>query len=158
MIGWEADRIRVQIAPPGGSTIFSSPSLKCVTCNEVLPPIPLSENNEGVGYVKLEEALQNITSRFRIEAGGLDSAFTLQPRSPTETNSFYKLRTPVVGRIFVTEFAHIYSDTSMTTSIGELQKTDEANLFSENAVFYFIHHPSYDHPVVLLRSQAIRLQ
>lgn len=157
-IGWEGNRIRLQITPPGGSTLFNSPSLRCVTCNEVLPPIPLSENNEGVAYIKLEEALQNITSRFHIEAGGLDSALVLQPRSPAESNVFYKLQTPIVGRIFMTSFAHIYADTSMTISIGELQKTDEANLFRENDVFYFIHHPSYDHPVVVLRSQAIRLQ
>lgn len=150
--------MRVVIAPSGGSTLFSSPSIECQSCDEVLPPIPLDENADGVAYFKLDAASSAIATRFRIRAAGLDSTLLLQPMAESAAESFYKPSTPIRGRILITSFAHVYKDSSMHLSIGMLERGAEANLFRENDVFYFIHHPMYDHPVVVLRSSAIRLR
>ncbi|HYM20393.1 MAG TPA: hypothetical protein VEW28_05240 [Candidatus Kapabacteria bacterium] len=156
-LGWEGDRVKINVTPPGGSTLFSDPSLECISCSQVIPPIPLSENNEGVAYVKIESASSNVASRFRFKSAGADTTLTLQPRDPVSEASYYHLGIPIVGRIMVTEFTHIYKDSTESVVVGTLGRGDEANLFRENDVFYFIHHPMYDHPVVVLRSSAIRL-
>lgn len=152
-VGWEQDRIRVQITPPGGS-----PTLRCLSCNDVIPPIPLSENDQGVAYVKIDEASRSITSKFYLEAGGLDSAVILQPLPPDEATKKYNLQPALTGRVMMTQLTVIYEDSTMLKRIGSLTRGDEANLFSESEVFYYIHHPGYSKPVVLLRSQAFRLQ
>lgn len=149
--------MRVAIFPPGGSTLLSSPTIECLTCDQVLPPIPLEENSDGVAYFKLEAASNAVATTFRVRAAGLDSAVILQPREAAAANEFYKLSVPIEGRILSTSLAHIYKDTTMSFSVGTLERGAEANLFGENDVFYFIHHPMYDHPVVVLRSSAIRL-
>ncbi len=157
-VSWEGEKIRVEVAPPGGSTLFSPPSIECLSCDEVLPPLPLDENTAGVAYLKLSEASSSVATRFRVHGAGLDTALLLQPRPETEATAYYHLSTPVVGRILATSLAHIYNDTTMSKSVGILERGAEANLFRENDVFYFIHHPMYDHPVVVLRSNAIRLR
>ncbi len=157
-VAWEDTRIKVTITPPGGSTLFTSPALRCLSCNTVLPAIPLSENDQGIAYLKINEAANSIATHFHIEAGGLDSALILQPRSPEEATNYYKLTTPLTGRILITQPAIIYDDSTMSRQIGTLERGDEANLFSESDVFYYVHHPDVSHPVVVLRSHAIRLQ
>jgi hypothetical protein len=152
-IRWENERIRIQVAPPGGS-----PTVECLSCNAILPPIPLSQDDQGVAYVKIGEASHSITSRFRIEASGLDSAVTLQPLSPEEATKKYNLQPPLIGRIMTTQLTVIYQDSTMQRRIGSLSRGDQANLFSESEVFYYVHHPGYSMPVVVLRSQAFRLQ
>jgi hypothetical protein len=152
-LGWEGERIRIQVTPPGGS-----PTLECLSCNQFIPPAPLSENSDGVAYVKVDEASNAITSKFHIEAGGLDSAFTLQPPPIEEAMKKYKLSQPLTGRIMITQLAVIYEDSTMLKRVGSLTRGDEANLFSESEVFYYIHHPAYSKPVVVLRSHAFRLQ
>jgi hypothetical protein len=157
-VSWQGDNVRVVIVPEGGSTLFSSPSIECLSCDQVLPPIPLDEDHQGVAYFKLEEAAQRVATIFRIRAAGLDTAVFLQPRPEPEANRYYKPSQPIIGRILATTLGHIYKDSTMAFSIGTLARGAEANLFRENSVFYFIHHPMYDHPVVVLRSNAVRLR
>jgi hypothetical protein len=156
-LSWEGEKIKIAVTPAGGSTLFSDPSLECLSCNEVLPPIPVSENSNGVGYIKLESASSNIASRFRFKAAGADIALTLQPRLPAEATSYYHLKEPIIGRIMATELAHVYKDSTESVVVGTLNRGEEANLFRENDVFYFVHHPMYDHPVVILRQSAVRI-
>lgn len=99
-----------------------------------------------------------MVSHFHLEAGGLDSAFTLQPVSVEEANRKYHLQPPLIGRIMITQLAVVYEDSTMEKRIGELSRGDEANLFSESEVFYYVHHPTYSKPVVVLRSHAFRIQ
>ncbi|MBS1902653.1 MAG: hypothetical protein JSS75_03015 [Bacteroidetes bacterium] len=155
---WDGDRVRFEITPPGGSTLLSSPSASCLSCSEVLPPIPLDENSEGVATFKLEAAQQSIATQFRVCGAGFDTALFLQPRPEQEATKYYRLSSPVIGRIAATQLTHVYKDTTMSFVVGVLERGAEANLFRENDVFYFIHHPMYDHPVVVLRSSAIRLR
>lgn len=129
-----------------------------MTCDEVLPRIPLDENAQGVAYFKLEAASKTVATTFRIRGAGLDTAVILQPPDPASATSQSSLATPVEGRILVTSLAHIYKDSTMSVPIGTLERGAEANLFRENDVFYFIYHPMYNHPVVVLRSNAIRLR
>ena len=157
-LSWEGEKIKIAVAPPGGSTLFSDPSLECLSCSEVIPPIPVAENSEGIAYVKIESASSNVASRFRFKAAGADMAIILQPRPASEAMSYYHLKQPVIGRVMATELTHIYKDSTEGQVIGTLNRGDEANLFGENNVFYFIHHPMYDHPVVILRESAIRIQ
>jgi hypothetical protein len=155
---WEGEKVRFDVSPPGGSTLFSAPSAECLTCSEVLPPIPLDEDANGSATFKLEAAERAIATGFRLRGAGFDTAMYLQPRPEAEANRYYHLPAPIVGRIVATELAHVYKDSTMSFSVGTLERGAEANLFRESDVFYFIHHPMYDHPVVVLRSSAIRLR
>jgi hypothetical protein len=157
-ISWEGQKVRVALTPPGGSTLFSSPAIECKSCDEVLPPIPLDENSDGIAFFRLAAASTSIATSFRVNAAGLDSVVLLQPMSEAQAEAYYKPSNPIRGRILVVSFAHVYKDSTMGYSIGTLERGMEANLFRENDVFYFIHHPMYDHPVVVLRSDAIRLR
>ena len=156
-ISWQDDRVRILITPPGGSSLFTSPALTCLTCNEPIPTVAASFDDSGVLRFKLDEANERITHRFHINASGIDTALILKPPPPDVATKRYGLSQPLIGRVLITEYTLIYRDTTMSQSVSELERQDEANIFSENSTFYFIHHPRYKEPVVILKTSAIRL-
>ena len=153
-INWEGERIRLQFTPSDAG----SPVLKCLSCNEVLAPLPLQVNEQGVAYIKIDESRLAIASHFRIQGSGIDTAITLKQLVPIEDEKNYHLKDKLIGRVMATKYVIIYKDTSMTEQIGALERQDEVNLFGKDDVFYYIHHPRFATPVVILRSHAIGIE
>jgi hypothetical protein len=148
-IGWEGEKIRLEFTPPD----VGSPILKCLSCNEALPPLPLEVNNQGIAYIKIDDVRSAIVSRFHLTGSGIDTALTLQ-QPLTSTG----IKDSLIGRIMAIRYTVIYKDTTMNEQIGALERKDEVNLFGEDDLFYYIHYPHYPRPVVLLRSNAVRIQ
>ncbi|MDP4229714.1 MAG: hypothetical protein Q8916_04840 [Bacteroidota bacterium] len=153
-LSWEGERVRVQFSPPDAG----SPVLKCLSCNRDFAPLPLQVNDQGLAYIKIDEIRTAFTSHFRIIGSGIDTALTLQPLPPKEVTERYKLKDSLIGRAMALRYAVVYKDTTMTEQVGSLERQDEMNLFGEDELFYYIHHPLYTMPVVILRSQAVRIQ
>ncbi len=147
MIGWEGDKIRLEFFPPD----VGSPILKCLSCNEAMAPLPLQVNDQGIAYIKIEDAKNAVTTHFRLVGSGIDTALTLDERTPNG------LKDKFIGRLMILRYAIIYRDTTMAETVGHLERQDEVNLFGEDDVFYYIHHPGYPKPVVILRSHAVRI-
>ncbi len=156
-IGWDANQVRIQMTPPGGSSLFTKPALTCLSCNEATPTVATTFDDNGVLKFTLGEANENITHRFRLDASGIDTSLILKTPPPDVAMKRYGLSQPLIGRVLVTEFAMIYRDTTMSQTVGKLERQDEANIFSENETFFFIHHPRYKEPVVILKNSAIRM-
>src|SRR5437762_2184324 len=76
-ISWQDDRVRIQMTPPGGSSLFISPVLTCLTCNEPTPTTATTFDDNGVLRFRLDEANERITHRFHIIALGVDTALIL---------------------------------------------------------------------------------
>ena len=152
-ISRDGDRIKLQIKPPGGS-----PTLKCLTCNQEIPPLPISFDDQGIAFIKIDEASSAIVTHFHLVGSGIDSAMILQPPSPDYMTTKYNPAQRVTGRAVINRYSVIYKDTTMIESLGSLERQDEVNLFGEDDVFYYIHHPRYIHPVVILRSHAVRIK
>lgn len=154
MVGWEGERIRLEFSPPNAG----SPVLKCLSCNLALAPLPLQVNDVGIAYIKIDEAKNATNTHFRLNGSGIDTAFILTPLSPLEAAKRDKIKDEFIGRAMITRYANIYEDTSMVKKIGSLERQDEVNLFGKDDVFYYIHHPGYNMPAVILRSHAIVIQ
>ena len=147
-IGWEGDKIRMEFTPPNAGT----PILKCLSCNTELAPLPLQVNDQGIAYIKIEEARTASVSHFHLVGSGIDTALTLQQPLPSG------FKDSLIGRIMTVRYTIIYKDTTMTEPVGILEKKDEVNLFGKDDVFYYIHQPGYNFPVVILRSHAVTIQ
>ncbi len=147
-IGWEGERIRFEFFPPD----VGSPVLKCLSCNEAMPPLPLQVNDQGIAYIKIDDAKRSSTSHFRLTGNGIDTALSLSEPAPSA------LKDKLIGRAMILRYAIIYKDTTMAETVGSLERQDEVNLFGESDVFYYIHHPSYANPVVILKSHTVRIQ
>ncbi|MEP7233902.1 MAG: hypothetical protein ABI778_01280 [Ignavibacteriota bacterium] len=147
-ISWEGERIRFEFSPPDAG----SPTLRCLSCNTALPPLPLDVNGAGISYIKIDEAKDAISSRFRITGSGIDTAVVLHEQLTDA------LKAKIIGEALIVKYTIVYKDTAMTEQVGTLERQDEVNLFGESDVFYYLHHPHYSEPVVILRSHAVRMQ
>ena len=147
-IGWEGEQIRLEFTPPNAG----SPVLKCLSCNTELDPLPLQVNENGIAYIKIDEARNATVSHFHLKGSGIDTALTLQQSVPNG------MKDSLIGRIMALRYTVIYKDTSMTEQVGSLERKDEVNLFGKDDVFYYIHQPGYNYPVVILRSHAVTIQ
>jgi len=156
-IGWSGDKVRLQLAP-GNSGLFSKPTLTCVSCQTAIPPFPVSPDANGIVEFPFPPALEQITTRFFLEANDLDTAFILQPPSPEIASRQYGLNTPLMGRVLVTYLTMVYRDTTMADAVSTLAREDEANIFGEDDLYYFVHHPAYREPLVILKSHAVRIR
>jgi hypothetical protein len=157
-IGWQGDKVRLQVSPPGGSTLFSSPALECLSCNEVIPPFAVNFDDAGVTTFYLAEANEKVTHRFHLNASGVDTALLLQPPQPKEAEKRYNLSKPLVGRIRALQYVLIYRDSTMDRPVGAMERQDEANIFGEDDIFYYIHYPKYKDPCMVLKSHAMRIE
>jgi hypothetical protein len=157
-ISWEGEKVRLQVTPPGGSTLFSSPALQCLTCDEVIPTFAVNFDDAGKTTFYLAEANERVVHRFHLEASGVDTALLLQQPPPKEAEKRYGLSKPLVGRIRALQYVLIYRDSAMDHPVGAMERQDEANIFGEDDIFYYIHHPKYKQPCVLLKSHAMRIE
>jgi hypothetical protein len=156
-IGWAGDKVRVQL-DPGSSGLFGKPTLECVSCPTPIPPFPIAPDASGVVEFDFPEAKEQITTRFHLEANGIDTAFILQPPTPEEASQKYELNPQLTGRIMATVLTMVYRDTSMADAVSTLEREDEANIFGEDDLYYFVHHPLYREPLVILKTHAIRIR
>lgn len=156
-MNWEGDKVRLKVAPPGGGTLFSSPALTCLTCNEVVPTFAVDLDDNGSSLFYLGESDERITHRFRFSAAGIDTALLLQPVSPKEATAKYELEKPLTGRIVILDYCPMYANPDMKQSVGTLERRDEANIFGEDDIFFYVHHPKYKQPVYVLKSNGMKI-
>lgn len=156
-MNWEGDKVRLKVAPPGGGTLFSSPALTCLTCNEVVPTFAVDLDDNGSSLFYLGESDERITHRFRFSAAGIDTALLLQPVSPKEATTKYELEKPLTGRIVILDYCPMYANPDMKQSVGTLERRDEANIFGEDDIFFYVHHPKYKQPVYVLKSNGMKI-
>jgi hypothetical protein len=155
-IGWEGDKVRLKVTPPGGGTLFSSPALTCLTCNEVVPTFAVDLDDNGSSLFYLGEADERIAHRFYFSAAGIDTALLLQQPSPKEAAAKYELEKPLTGRIVALDYALVYADKDMKQVIGVLERRDEANIFGEDETFFYVHHPKYKSEVYVLKTNCMK--
>jgi hypothetical protein len=156
-IGWSGEKIRLQLSP-SSSGFFSKPTLTCISCQTAIPPFPVSPDANGIVEFAFPQAQEQITTRFYLEANDLDTAFILQPPSPEIASRQYRLVPPLTGRVVATYLTMVYRDTTMADAVSTLAREDEANIFGEDDLYYYVHHPAYREPLVILKSHAIRIQ
>jgi hypothetical protein len=46
----------------------------------------------------------------------------------------------------------------MNRTVSAMEKQDEANIFGEDDIFYYVHYPKYKQPCVLLKTHAMRIE
>jgi hypothetical protein len=51
----------------------------------------------------------------------------------------------------------MYAAPDMKQTVGALERRDEANIFGEDDVFFFVHHPKYKQPVYVLKSNCMKI-
>jgi len=100
-MNWEGDKVRLKVAPPGGGTLFSSPALTCLTCNEVIPTFAVDLDDNGSSLFYLGEADERITHRFRFSAAGIATPLLLQPISQKEAPAKYETGKPLTGHLAI---------------------------------------------------------
>lgn len=154
-MNWEGDKVRLKVTPPGGSSLFSSPALTCLTCNDIVPTFSVDLDANGSSLFYLAEADERITHRFHFSASGIDTALLLQPCSADEATAKYQLEKPLTGRIVALEYALVYADKDMKQIVGELERRDEVNIFGDDGVFYVVHHPKYQKPAYVLKTYVM---
>jgi hypothetical protein len=156
-IDWSGQKIRLALSHPSGG-LLSKATLTCLSCQTAIPPFPVTPDDRGEVVFDLPDAREQITTRFHLEGGDLDTALILQPPAPEVVSRQYDLPGPLAGRVLVTHLAVVYRDTSMTETVTTLEREDEANIFGENDLYYFVHHPLYNEPLVILRTHAVRIR
>jgi hypothetical protein len=167
--GWAGDSIYFRVYKASDSLAISSlPKMKvsCSSCNLVNPPEEVHFDGRNYARVYIPESLQLISARLRVRGHGVDTTFIQKQRPPNEAQAFYKLSTPLVGRVLISQFAPLYLDSTQDSVVATANIGDEMNLFDETtivlsknarAAFYLVHHPMFSMPLYLLKDNAVRL-
>lgn len=157
-IGWQGHNVRLQVTPPGGGGLFSYPTIECLTCDEVIPPVAVSLDSRGRTEFSFTEAQFRIAHRFRFRGAGIDTALILQPHPPEEAMRLFHPALPLIGRILAVDYLLLYEGDDMKSVVGVMERGDEANLAGETDLFYLVYHPKHSAPVYVLKTSAVRIQ
>jgi hypothetical protein len=159
-IHWKTDSIEFalrQTDTTAGREHPGSLDVDCLNCNIIEPPSEAIVDSLGVVHLRLPEANFMLSARLRVQGRGLDTIVVLKQRSKKDAEMFYKLQTPLVGRVLITQFSILYSDSTTRQTATHTDKGDELNLFGENHEVFFVHHPLYPKPLYLPKSSGVRL-
>jgi hypothetical protein len=155
------DTIKVQAYHTSSPAERSSvPDMKvdCRSCDLTNSPTDIAFNDAGVGRIYIPEAPQLLSARLHLHGSGIDTTFIQKQRSPKEATQFFHLTKPLVGRVFVDQFALLYLDSTLDSVVGLANVGDELNIFGSGTAFYAVHHPNFSNPLFLLKQDAIRLE
>ncbi len=159
-IHWKADAIEFslrQTDTTAGREHPGSVDVDCLNCNIIEPPSEASVDSLGTVHLHLPEANFMLSARLHVQGRGLDTIVVLKQRSKKEAEEFFKITTPLVGRVLVTQFSILYSDSTTRETATHADKGDELNLFGENDQVFFVHHPLFRQPLYLPKSSGVRL-
>jgi hypothetical protein len=158
---WVGDTIEVHVyrtSAPADRPSVPNMKVDCHSCDLTNSPTDLVFNDSGVARIYIPEAPQLVSARLHIHGSGMDTTFIQKQRSPQEATRFYHLSKPLVGRVYVDQFALLYLDTTRDSVVGSANVGDELNIFGIGTAFYAIHHPNFSNPLFLLKQDAIKLE
>ena len=160
-IRWSGDSIRLQVVDkqdPAKPIAGLETEFECLNCNLYLEPWTRELDANGETAFLLPESRQLITTRIAVRADGIDTPAVLFQRSPEEATQYYRLSTPLTGRIMTTGTSMLYHDDNLDSVAIALEMQDEANIFSELDDFYLVHHPFFPNPLYLLKLGVVRVR
>jgi hypothetical protein len=158
---WMGDSIFVHLhrtSAPLEKPSLPSITVDCRSCNLTNSPQNLVFNDSGVARIYLPETRDQISARLHLHGSGIDTTFIQTQRPPSEATRYFHLPEPLVGRVFVDQFALLYSDTTKDSVVANANVGDELNIFGSGTSFYRVHHPNFNQPLYLLKADAIRLE
>lgn len=129
----------------------------CRSCNMVDPPRELRFTDSGVAIVYMPEALYELDPRIHFKGSGIDTTIILHTRAPASDAKFFHLTEPLVGRIKLLQTSPLYANDTQDSTVTSAHLGDEMNIFGEDPHFYLVHHPMFNSPLYLLRTNAVRL-
>ncbi len=157
---WKADSIEFSLRQTdsvAGREHPQSLDVSCLNCNLVEASTEVIVDSTGNARVNIPEANYLLSALLHISGRGIDTVLQLKQRSIKEAENFYKLSHPLIGRILVTQFSILYADSAMSQIATHAEKGDELNLFGENDLLFFAHHPLFPAPVYLPKTSGVRL-
>lgn len=158
---WIGDSIEIQLfetASPDAQNV-SAPTITayCRSCNLVDPPRELVFNDHGIAHVYMPEAIYELAPRIHLEGHGVDTTIILHTRQPAADAEFFHLSSPLIGRVLLTQEAPLYETATQDSVVASVRLGDEMNIFSEDSLFFQVHHPLFPMPLYLLKPNAVRL-
>ncbi len=158
---WVSDSIKVRVyqtSSPFGHPALPGITVDCLSCNLTNSPSKLNVNDSGVARIYIPEARQLLSARLHVHGSGIDTTFIQTQRAPGEATKYFHLAQPLIGRVLVERFALLYVDSTQDSVVASASVGDELNIFADHRAFYTVHHPNFDHPLLLLKEDAVRLQ
>lgn len=159
--GWDHDSIFFRLyrtSEPAAKPSLPDITLDCRSCNLIEDPIHPQFDQTGTARVFIPEARQLLSVRLHVHGSGIDTTFVQKQPSPEFATAYYKLATPLTGRILVTQLALLCRDTLLDKPVATAQIGDELNIFGEHSRFYLVHHPLFSEPLFLLKENAVRIE
>jgi hypothetical protein len=158
---WVGDSIVVRVyqtSTPYAHSSLPGITVNCLSCNLTNAPSSLNFDDSGVARIYIPEARQLLSARLHLHGSGIDTTFIQTQRSPIEATKYFHLTQPLRGRILVDHFALLYLDSTQDSVVASANVGDELNMFGDRSAFYIIQYPNFDHPLLLLKEDAVRLQ
>src|SRR5579871_2804935 len=137
--GWTGDTIYVKLfrtKDPSSQSWPSKIKVKCLSCNLIERPQKIELNDSGYAHIFIPEASQLVSTRLHVEASGIDTTFIQTQRPPEQATQYYRLASPLIGRVLVEQLALLYSDSTQDSVVTSSQLGDELNIFRQDRVFY----------------------
>jgi hypothetical protein len=158
---WVGDSIVVRVyqtSAPSGHPSLPGITVNCLSCNLTNSPSSLTFDDSGVARIYIPEARQLLSARLHLHGSGIDTTFIQTQRAPGDATTYFHLSQPLIGRVLVERFALLYVDSTQDSVVASAIVGDELNIFADHRVFYAVQHPNFDHPLLLLKKDAVRLQ
>jgi hypothetical protein len=158
---WVQDSVEVRIVETADSNAakVSLPKITiyCSSCNLVDPPRVLGFDGTGTTRVYMPETLYELEPRLHLLGSGIDTTVILHARPPELDAQFFKLSTALSGRVLATQESPLYSAGSQDSVVATARTGDQLNIFGEDGHFFFVHHPLFNAPLYLLKTNAVKL-
>jgi hypothetical protein len=160
-IRWVGDSIALQVVnkqdPPRPVSALET-EFECLNCNLHLDSWERELDQKGEARFLLPEAKQLVTTRIKVSAYGIDTPAVLHQRDPEEATRYYRLATPLTGRVLVTSLSLLYTDTTFETVAISLDLQDELNIYDERPDYFIVHHPFFPQPLYLRKLGVVRVR
>jgi hypothetical protein len=157
---WNADAIEFSVRQTDSIAGREHPNaltVDCLNCN--LIESPEEPRVDSVGRVRfvLPEANTMTSALLHVHGRGLDTVVLLKQRSMKAAQEFYGLTRPIIGRILVTQFSILFADSALSKTATHAERNEELNLFGEDNLLFFVHHPLFKTPLYLPKTSGVRL-
>jgi len=158
-VKWQGDSIYFRLVriDNGTSAGDITTDVYCRNCNLVHTGWEVQLNGQGEAVIYVPESKELLSTWLKVQASGIDTTLVVKQPSPEVAQSRYHLTSPFIGRVMATQLAMLYNNSELDSVIDHIDAGDELNLFREDDYTYEVHHPRYDRPLFLLRSNAVRM-
>lgn len=158
-IPWAGDTIQFQLQSiaDGSHPSNESVDVYCRNCNVITLGWETKLDQNGIGRVYIPESMTMLSTWLKVKASGIDTTIVVKQIPPANAFTRYHLSQPLVGRVMAIQFAPLYSDSTMDSVVTSIESGDELNIYKEDQYTYQVHHPRYNNPLFLVRTNAVRL-